>query len=189
MDSNLVELVSSAEKKNICVECGLCCDGSIYPNVFIHDDDDASFMQEFGFIPVKVNGELSSPLPCKWQKENLCTLYHDPRRLKTCKDYKCKLLEQYLADEISYDFTMDEIKELLKIRNSIRRFSEQLSSPENAGAILLSSFIDEVTLGGKFDDVAFKEIYAEYIQNCFEFVAMVHKKVSREAFEKHLKSL
>ena len=189
MDSNLTEEPSNTESRNICIECGLCCDGSIYPNVFIHDDDDISFMQQFGFNPVKVNGELSSPLPCKWQKENLCSLYHDPRRLKTCKDYKCKLLEQYISGEISYIAAMDEIKDLLKVRNSIKEFSNMLNIHRNDSKILLSSFIDEVTLGKKLDDPSFKESYAPQIQACFEFIKMVHKKMSREAFEAHLNTL
>lgn len=188
MDSNLTERTYNPEDKNICVECGLCCDGSMYPNVFIHDDDDISFIQQFGFNPVKVNGELSSPLPCKWQKENLCTLYHDSRRLKTCKDYKCKLLEQYISGEISYIAAMDEIKDLLKVRNNIKKFSELLYIPKNDSKILLSSFIDEVTLSKKLDDPSFRETYAAQIQDCFVFIKMIHKKMSCEAFEAHLDS-
>ncbi len=186
MNSNLTEQTYNTENRNICVECGLCCDGSIYPNVFIHDDDDISFMQEFGFNPVKVNGELSSPLPCKWQEENLCTLYNDPRRLKTCRDYKCKLLEQYISGEISYIAAMNEIKDLLKTRNSIKDFSERLNIPKNGSKILLSSFIDEITLSKKLDDPSFKKAYEVQIQDCFEFIRMIHKKVSCEAFEAHL---
>ncbi|HBM16098.1 MAG TPA: hypothetical protein DD381_07150 [Lentisphaeria bacterium] len=183
--NNLTEPDFSTKNRNICIECGLCCDGSIYPNVFIHEDDDISFIEQFGFNPSKVNGELSSPLPCKWQKENLCTLYHDSRRLKTCKEYKCKLLEKYLSGEISYAAAIIEIKALLKARNSIKQFCDLLNAPKKENILLLCSFIDEVTLNKKQNDPSFSERYASQIQDCAAFIKMIHQKVSIEAFDAH----
>jgi Fe-S-cluster containining protein len=66
--------------KDLCVSCGLCCDGSLFWAVSLPKDDPA---------PVKrdENGKLRQPCP---HLDGLCTIYS--RRPVSCRTFNCKVL-------------------------------------------------------------------------------------------------
>ena len=97
----------ATERGNICIECGLCCDGSMFENVGIDKNDDPALLKQMGVESFTVRDKLVFSLPCLGQEGRRCRLYDDARRFKVCKEFKCRLLKQYIAGEISYDSAMD----------------------------------------------------------------------------------
>jgi hypothetical protein len=158
-----------SESGNICIECGLCCDGSMFGYINIDKNDDLTFLKQRRFEFFADRDKLFSRQPCVGQEGKLCRLYNDARRFKVCKAFKCRLLRQYLSGEISYPSAMAVIREILIRRQSVKVFSEILHSDHNSSEPSIFSFIRELNLSGKMEDPAFRRIYSKQILDCFIF--------------------
>jgi len=162
-------LPGNSEIGNICIECGLCCDGSMFKHAGIDKSDDMIFLKQTGFESVIDHDKLFFHLPCKGQEGKRCLLYHDARRFKVCKTFQCKLLKQYLSGDITYSTAMSVIQEILVRRQSVKAFSEILHTDHHSREPSLFSFIRELYQSGKMEDPAFRKTYSKQILDCFIF--------------------
>jgi len=102
-----------------------------------------------------------------------CKLYNDKRRFKTCKNFKCKLLGQYLSNKISYDAALDIIRDVSSRRQSIRELSEPL---QTASDCTIYAFIRELKKSGKMDDLSFRRNYSKQILDCLILEELLKRK-------------
>lgn len=177
-----------SESGNICIECGLCCDGSMFKHAGIDKSDDLTFLKQMGIESVAIDDKLFFHLPCMGQEGKLCRLYRDARRFKVCKSFKCKLFKQYLSGEISYSAAMSVIQEILIRRQSVKAFSEILHTDHNSREPSLFSFIRELDQSGKMDDPVFRKTYSRQILDCFIFRELLKRKFykkNRETIDCH----
>lgn len=163
----------AAEKGNICIECGLCCDGSMFRHVGIDQNDDLTLLKQMGVESLMVRDKLIFLLPCLGQEAKRCKLYNDARRFKVCKEFKCKLLKQYLAGALSYDAAMDVIAKVMRRRQSVREFATMLHA-DRAQSIF--SFLRELDLSGKLNDLSFRKKHSKQILDCFAFKELLKKR-------------
>lgn len=168
------------EIENICIECGLCCDGSMFRHTRIDKNDDLTFLQQMGCEFIDIDDKNFFSLPCMGQDGKLCSLYNDIRRFKVCKAFKCKLLKQYLSCEISYCAAMDVIRPIVILRQSVKAFFEILHPEYNSSTQSIFSFIRELNLSGKLTDQSFRKKYAKQILDCFIFRELLQKNFYRE---------
>jgi hypothetical protein len=54
------------ENGNICIECGLCCDGSMFDRAVINKHDDLEFLKQMGVESFTVDDKLFFRQPCRW---------------------------------------------------------------------------------------------------------------------------
>ena len=116
---------------SICIECGLCCDGTLYSDVvFGRDSDDPSIKKEkkrfktLEFTAAKHDEEPAwrIPLtPCQFlgtEKENCCGIYED--RPDICSSHDCWLLLEYNAGFKTYGFAVNEINRIKALQDELR---------------------------------------------------------------------
>ena len=116
------------EKKELCLECGLCCRGNLFNAVPLYGDETKMFdkkriQEHYWIIPsIEINTtkhttSYKTLYPCEHIKEdNKCSIYH--KRPKTCSDFKCQVLKDYEAGEIDYSSAINKIEEVKKIPHS-----------------------------------------------------------------------
>lgn len=164
------------ESGKICIECGLCCDGSMFDKARIDKNDDMAFLKQMGVECIAVNDKLFFHQPCMWQEGKQCRLYNDARRYKACKEFKCRLLKQYLSGEISYDSALDIIRGTLIRRQSVKEFIKILHSDHNNSEQSIFSFIRELNLSGKMENLSFRKTYSKQILDCMILRELLNRK-------------
>lgn len=72
----------------LCMECGLCCDGTFFGSVVV-DEAERDRLGRVGLRIVESDGRPVMPQPCSALRGCLCDAYAD--RPKACRDYECSL--------------------------------------------------------------------------------------------------
>lgn len=173
---------------NVCIECGLCCDGSMFDKARINKHDDLAFLQQMGVGSFTVGDKKFFQLPCRAQEGKLCRLYNDERRFKICRTFQCKLLKQYLSGKISYRTAMAIIREIRMRRQSIKAFSKILNENQNCDEPAILSFIRELYHSGKLKDLTFRRSYAKQILDCIIFKELLKKRFYKKNSKVSLRS-
>lgn len=140
--------------EQLCPNCGLCCDSTLFADVELRASDDAKRLRKFGLtIEQKGRGKLAFAQPCAAFDGKLCGIYGD--RPKRCHLFECGLLKRVETGEISARVALKKISEAkqqaVKVRELLRslgqrderlalthRYAEAMSAPidlaDEAGA-------------------------------------------------------
>lgn len=161
-----------ASQNNICIQCGLCCNGTLFnwANIEPNEVIDELFPTEIIKIDKREKSVFS--LPCQFLNNCVCTIYtsESPKRPLICAKFKCKLLQKYEENQITYsesitlikktkelaqknddliNVTFPELKELSTskkikaLKNKLEIANNQAEFRKQFGNILLSSFTFE----------------------------------------------
>lgn len=77
----------------LCVQCGLCCDGTLFYGARLKPDDDRAVMDREGVRVLESSRQFSLPCPCLVDKK--CRIYEE--RFSTCRSFRCRLLKEVEA--------------------------------------------------------------------------------------------
>ena len=72
----------------LCFECGLCCDGSLFADVMLRAAELESIKQQVGYEHRDGNTFLQQP--CLAYGQGRCQVYED--RPQGCRSYECQVL-------------------------------------------------------------------------------------------------
>ena len=116
---------------SICVECGLCCDGTLYTDILFSRDENYPKIEKekkrFPNLKYSTNTRGTDPgwrtklTPCQHlgtEKENCCGIYED--RPDICSSHDCWLLLEYNAGFKSYGFAVNEINRIKALQDELR---------------------------------------------------------------------
>lgn len=93
------------ESLNLCLSCGLCCDGTLIGFVQL-DSEESSVLQEL--MDIEDEGDQGFFLqPCDNYGSSGCTIYS--KRPKQCTDFKCGLLKSLEQKELDFDSAIEVI--------------------------------------------------------------------------------
>jgi Fe-S-cluster containining protein len=92
-------MAEAPDKENICINCGLCCDGSLYSRVRLKDGDDGETLMAHGLDLAEDDTGRFFAQPCPRFAGGCCTIYAD--RPTKCRTYRCKLRHRYDAGTVS----------------------------------------------------------------------------------------
>jgi Fe-S-cluster containining protein len=92
----------------LCVQCGLCCDGTMYRFLPVRTED-APMHEAHGLPLVTQRGQLAMPLPCSKLVNKCCTVYET--RPNGCRGFVCKLGDQLEKGEVTSDQALRVVKE------------------------------------------------------------------------------
>ncbi|WP_394942477.1 YkgJ family cysteine cluster protein [uncultured Ilumatobacter sp.] len=102
----MTDNASVDDGSQLCVACGICCDGILFISVTVTDPSEAEHVRSRG-IPVHVVDERHAfDQPCPALSGNGCSIYTD--RPLLCHAYRCLLLKQVdagtmpLADALGF---------------------------------------------------------------------------------------
>lgn len=109
--------------RNICVKCGLCCDGTIFTQARLNYEDAPTACKAKGIELIEVGGNDSIYLPCSRLTNKTCSIYRD--RPSVCKNYKCKLLTAYETGQTTYENAISLIISVTNLRDKLRAQIQQ----------------------------------------------------------------
>jgi len=108
------------EISNICVSCGMCCDGALFHKANIKDDDDRKLAESMGFKIVTDGSRQAFLQPCHHFNCH-CTVYSQPRP-SVCGAYFCEPIRKAKRQEI----TTYQARELISKAVSLKRKFNQV---------------------------------------------------------------
>ena len=118
----------------LCPNCGLCCDSTLFADVELRAGDDAKRLAKLGLaILKKTPAKLAFAQPCACFDGKLCGIYNDrPRR---CRMFECGLLKKVQADELTADAALKKISEAKQRREKVRELLRSLGQHEERMAL------------------------------------------------------
>lgn len=109
---------AAAEKSNICIDCGMCCDGTLFSEVSVRPYDDAAILITKG-LTIRPHGEERVfDLPCTEFTAGRCGIYDC--RPEVCRSYRCQLLRRVERGEITAADAQTLINEAKVLRDRVR---------------------------------------------------------------------
>ena len=102
------------DEDNICLACGICCDGTL---IGIVEVEAAEFSGFVGILEVEESDEIGFFLhPCEKFCEK-CTIYD--QRPKQCGLFECKVLKSYEQGEMDFKAATEIIAEVIEKKVAI----------------------------------------------------------------------
>ena len=131
--------------EQLCPNCGLCCDSTLFADVELRASDDAKRLRKLGLtIEQKGRRKLAFAQPCACFDGKLCGIYGD--RPKRCRLFECGLLKRVESKEMTASAALkkitaaktqaDKVRELLRSLGQsdermalTHRYAEAMSAP------------------------------------------------------------
>lgn len=118
--------------EQLCLACGLCCDGALFDNVQLGPGDDAKKLKALG-LPVSVS---RSPTPITRFRQpcaalcadRTCRLYAD--RPLQCRTFECGVFKDAQAGRIKFSTALRLIKQARQRANKVRGLLRELGNNE-----------------------------------------------------------
>ncbi|MCU1500692.1 MAG: hypothetical protein JWM12_46 [Ilumatobacteraceae bacterium] len=129
--------MDDADGTQLCLACGLCCDGSIFRAVPLRADEVADAQRHrVRFID---KSERSDPTdapvamaqPCALFQDQCCSTYEEWRP-RACDDYRCGLLADHVAGRRSFASSMAVVTSFREARATLAGLAEL---PEDSVAV------------------------------------------------------
>lgn len=103
----------------LCLNCGLCCDGTLFADVELRLGDDAQRLMQSGvLLTKKTRAKLAFAQPCGCFDGKYCKIYGD--RPRQCRLFECGLLKKADAGQMSIDAALKLISEAKSLANRVR---------------------------------------------------------------------
>ncbi len=111
--------------EQLCPNCGLCCDSTLFADVELRAGDDAKRLKQLGLtIEKKTQTKLAFAQPCACFDGRLCGIYAD--RPKCCRTFECGLLKKVEANELTAGAALAKISEAKTHAEKVRGLLRQL---------------------------------------------------------------
>jgi len=115
-----------SDTPNICIHCGLCCDGTLFNRAFIKENEQIATGYSFEILE---DEKRAFKLPCAYLNEKVCSIYTE-RPYSICEAFQCKLLRTFRAGKITFDDALKVVNNTLALKEKIELQLLE-SDPEN----------------------------------------------------------
>ncbi len=118
--------------EQLCLACGLCCDGALFDHVQLGRGDDAKALKALG-LPVLV-ARTKTPVarfrqPCSALcADRMCRLYRD--RPSQCRDFECGVFKDAQAGRIEFPVALRWVKQMRRRVEKVRRLLRALGDTD-----------------------------------------------------------
>ena len=135
---------SAEDLSRICAACGLCCNGTIFGYVDLHDAEVAlADKHRLPLVEPIEPGDARFRLPCPRFEEGAgCTIYE--ARPSACRRFVCPLLERARSGAATVSRSVEQVS---RTRAITRRFEER----DVEIRLLVLSLMQPDVLGSEFD--------------------------------------
>ena len=118
----------------LCPNCGLCCDGTLFADVELRAGDDAKRLARLG-LSLKKKGQVKIAFtqPCACFDGTLCKIYGD--RPKRCRLFECGLLKQLNAGEITAGAALKKIAKAKELRGKVSGLLQSFDEDDKGTAL------------------------------------------------------
>lgn len=124
-----VEVDSATDASNICIDCGMCCDGTLFSEVSVRPYDDFEMLTTKGLTIRPQGEELVFGLPCTEFTGGRCAIYDC--RPAVCRSYRCQLMRRVDQNEIGATEARELIVEVLVFRDRVRDSLHEAVAPDS----------------------------------------------------------
>jgi uncharacterized protein len=126
---------------SLCLDCGLCCDGTMHSTVALEHGDDRSVLLRSGFHLLLFEEEARFEQPCR-AFDTKCTIYDD--RPSLCRSYRCALLRKVDTGESTDSDARELVSAAIELRDRVRPAIEALvgSTKTHSLAVLMRRMDD-----------------------------------------------
>ena len=123
-----------ASIEQLCPNCGLCCDSTLFADVELRASDDAKRLTQLGLrLHPKGKTKLAFAQPCTGFDGKLCRIYAD--RPKRCGLFECGLLKRVGAGEMTAAAALKKIGAAKKQAERIRQLLRTLGQCDETMAL------------------------------------------------------
>lgn len=113
----------------LCPNCGLCCDSTLFADVELRAGDNAARLSELGLTLVKKgNNKQAFAQPCAGFDGKLCKIYAD--RPKRCRLFECGLLKRVEAGKLTTALALKRIRAVKQQAGRVRDLLRSLGQRE-----------------------------------------------------------
>ncbi len=118
----------------LCPNCGLCCDSTLFADVELRAGDDAKRLKTLGLtLFSKTKTKLAFTQPCACFDGKLCRIYAD--RPKRCGLFECGLLKRVETGELTTMAALKKISEAKQRAGNVRELLRTLGQREERMAL------------------------------------------------------
>jgi Fe-S-cluster containining protein len=118
----------------LCPNCGMCCDSTLFADVELRAGDDAKRLKKLGLtLEKKTATKLAFAQPCACFDGALCGIYAD--RPKRCRLFECGVLKRVKTGEMTPAAALKKIRETKKRADGVREMLRELGQRDEAMAL------------------------------------------------------
>lgn len=120
--------------EQLCPNCGLCCDSTLFADVELRAGDDATRLKKLGLrLQPKTRTKLAFSQPCACFDGKLCKIYAD--RPKRCGLFECGLLKRVEAGGMTPKAALKKISAAKKQAEAVRELLRSLGQRDERMAL------------------------------------------------------
>lgn len=106
-----------SSSQSLCLACGLCCDGTLFPWTELPSADEANAARAAGLNVVPHRGRNVFLQPCPAYRDCVCTVYAN--RPPNCREFRCELLKNLEQGDISQEAAQQIVANTVAARNAV----------------------------------------------------------------------
>lgn len=162
---------SEKEVSDLCMSCGLCCDGTLFPYGFIRDEADRKVAEDLGLPVTEIREKLLFKLPCTCFSGS-CTAYDKPRPY-TCSAFFCPPIKKYRSGEQAFEDAEQQVRLFREHRDKLVKVASQFPELADLSFTALRDLLEESaedeTYVSKYRQLylmlfIFRDIYSRYFK-------------------------
>lgn len=173
--------VNSAEQ--LCLACGLCCDGTLFDHVRLGPGDNPTQLKSLG-LPILVS-RTKPPVvralqPCSALcADRTCRLYAD--RPKQCRAFECKVFKDLAADRTQLAAALRLVRQARRRSNDVRRLLRQLGDHDESHSLSVRFLRVQQRMESGGADAAAGDTFAELSLAMHRLSLLAHEKFHTRA--------
>ncbi|MCF0073223.1 YkgJ family cysteine cluster protein [Dyadobacter sp. CY261] len=133
MDTFCHNTMSDSEKdvSDLCVSCGMCCDGTLFNTARIQDDKDRKLADSLDLITGGQEDKLYFKMPCP-HFAGCCSIY-DRNRPQICSMFFCNPLKKFQRGEQGFLEATQQVRSLQEHRDKFMKVASQFPEFDGLG--------------------------------------------------------
>lgn len=129
------------EISGLCMSCGLCCDGTLFPYGFIRDEADRKVADDLGLPVAEIKEKLLFKMPCACFS-GCCTAYDKPRPY-TCSAFFCPPIKKYRRGEQTFEDAEQQVRLFREHRDKLLKGASQFPELADLSFTALRDLLEE----------------------------------------------
>jgi|GEM_PF-2487486 len=131
------------EISDLCVSCGMCCDGTLFKRATVFGEEDRILANDLGLNAFDLNNQIFFKLPCSYFS-GCCTIYARPRP-GICSAFFCNPIRKYQNGEQTFDDARQQVRSLLQYRAELLKIASQFPEIKNLDFEGLKSMLEDAS--------------------------------------------
>lgn len=110
-------LNNPVSEQEICVGCGLCCDGTLFHQALLQPGERGHLPEKIEEQYVEAGDREAFRLPCAYFSGK-CTIYDQPRA-HICGAFRCRVLHKVADQTLAQQQAMQTVRDALRLRDDL----------------------------------------------------------------------